>query len=609
MKAMPSKVVLLMSAAGLGLSWSGVAFASRYNNTAAGSSLTFGMAPRGEQACSAKSPDGWASCPPAQGELLRQIVAKTATQTLPLAAIAPASDHKVTLRVLDAFAATSARQTGTARTTPNTQNGESEPGGEIPLPEAPVAARATDGPVLDRLADAFTMLVVGGRAEFAGDAATEPGPIPQPASTPAPESDSVAAGDSTSTGQSHLETPEVPVASTPAFAGKPDAMFTGDRSIGGSRAATAEDPELAGLASVDQVFTSLVEVLGSQAGKTPSGTDPKHGHAAAPEPETVFPASLAHAAPEPGQLVSASSIDANDGGGFSHWRLIEADEIVVAPSHSDKILMSLAALRMDKSPDETRLGAQTKRTVVVRHVDKVLETLAMFQSRKPRQTLACTAAPGVEPSVRNPTERKASWDLPESADDSSMDCIGPKSDTVLDLLPPAADRLDTMTQQAEANRSTRPDLPIANRIERHAIGGDLVALSAEKLDEVRGGFVTDGGLRISFGIERAVYLNGNLVATTSLNIADLAKISGGQAQVTSSGTTGNIALLQNGAGNVFAAGSISSTAAGTVIQNTLDNQKINTITRIDAVVNSAGIMRSINLQSSMRSAIVDSLRR
>jgi len=46
-----------------------------------------------------------------------------------------------------------------------------------------------------------------------------------------------------------------------------------------------------------------------------------------------------------------------------------------------------------------------------------------------------------------------------------------------------------------------------------------------------------------------------------------------------------------------------------VIQNTLDNQKINTITRIDAVVNSSGIMRSINLQSSMRSAIVDSLRR
>jgi len=158
-----------MSAAGLGLSWSGAAFASRHNNTAAGSSLTFGVAPRGEETCNAKSPDGWASCPSAQGELLRQIVAKTAALTLPLAAIAPASDHKVTPRVLDAFAATSGRQTVTARTTPNTSSGESEPGDEIPFPEAPVAARVTDGPVLDRLADAFTMLVVDGRPGLAAD--------------------------------------------------------------------------------------------------------------------------------------------------------------------------------------------------------------------------------------------------------------------------------------------------------------------------------------------------------------------------------------------------------------------------------------------------------
>jgi hypothetical protein len=46
-----------------------------------------------------------------------------------------------------------------------------------------------------------------------------------------------------------------------------------------------------------------------------------------------------------------------------------------------------------------------------------------------------------------------------------------------------------------------------------------------------------------------------------------------------------------------------------VIQNTLDNQKINTITRIDAVVNSLSILKSMSLESSMRSAIVNSLRR
>ena len=75
-----------------------------------------------------------------------------------------------------------------------------------------------------------------------------------------------------------------------------------------------------------------------------------------------------------------------------------------------------------------------------------------------------------------------------------------------------------------------------------------------------------------------------------------------------SNDAGKLAVLQNGAGN-FAPGAISSTAAGTIIQNSLDNQKIQTMTRIDAVVNSAGIMRAINLQSSMQSAIVNSLRR
>jgi hypothetical protein len=84
-------------------------------------------------------------------------------------------------------------------------------------------------------------------------------------------------------------------------------------------------------------------------------------------------------------------------------------------------------------------------------------------------------------------------------------------------------------------------------------------------------------------------------------------VSGGQAQVTGTGA-GSLALVQSGTGN-FAPGSISSTAAGTVIQNTLDNQKISTITRIDAVVNSANIMRSMNLQSSMRSAVINSLQR
>jgi hypothetical protein len=163
-------------------------------------------------------------------------------------------------------------------------------------------------------------------------------------------------------------------------------------------------------------------------------------------------------------------------------------------------------------------------------------------------------------------------------------------------------------EKIEVGRHAHADLPVERQGNRGALGASVVALSAEKLDEVRGGFTTDNGLKISFGIERAVYLNGNLVTTTSLNIADLSKISGGRAQVTGDGA-GVLALVQSGSRNMFAPGTISTTAAGTVIQNTLDHQKINTITRIDAVVNSSSILRSISLESSMRSALIDSLRR
>jgi hypothetical protein len=187
--------------------------------------------------------------------------------------------------------------------------------------------------------------------------------------------------------------------------------------------------------------------------------------------------------------------------------------------------------------------------------------------------------------------------------------IGAQSEVPIDLLPAVADQADRPVLHAALAVASPPDKPMADAAGRKPIGSDRVALSADRLDEVRGGFVTDGGLKISFGIERAVYLNGNLVTTTSLNIADLSRISGGQAQQVTGAGKDALALLQSGTGNVFAPGAISSTAAGTVIQNTLDNQKINTITRIDAVVNSSGIMRSINLQSSMQSAIVNSLRR
>jgi len=148
----------------------------------------------------------------------------------------------------------------------------------------------------------------------------------------------------------------------------------------------------------------------------------------------------------------------------------------------------------------------------------------------------------------------------------------------------------------EADRKSRPS----------PFGSELLAVSEKSLDAVRGGFVSNG-LNISFGIERAVYINGALVTTTSLNMADLGRLTAGRgAPVLSSGSLG---LIQSGSGNTVAPGTFSSGSIGTVIQNTLDGQKIQNVTVINATTNSLGLLKGMNMESSLRGAISDSLRR
>ncbi len=148
-----------------------------------------------------------------------------------------------------------------------------------------------------------------------------------------------------------------------------------------------------------------------------------------------------------------------------------------------------------------------------------------------------------------------------------------------------------------------PDEPRANPLQ-----GELVALSDSKLDQMRGGFETDSGLKISFGIERAVYINGSLVTTTSLNVSDLSKLSAGQAQAAGLGNA-SLGLIQNGPSNTFAPGQIAASSVATVIQNTLNDQRIQGITLINATVNSLDLIKHANVQSSIQNALTDSLRR
>ena len=136
---------------------------------------------------------------------------------------------------------------------------------------------------------------------------------------------------------------------------------------------------------------------------------------------------------------------------------------------------------------------------------------------------------------------------------------------------------------------------------------DQVALDESRLDNIRGGFQTPGGVMLAFGIERAVYINGSLVTTTNLEVA--ANAAGTSVAPSITAGVGNLTLIQNGAGNSFITGPVSAATLGMVIQNTLNDQKIEQVLSINATVNSLQLTRAQNFESALRGALVDSLRR
>ncbi|WP_341648603.1 hypothetical protein [Thauera humireducens] len=155
-----------------------------------------------------------------------------------------------------------------------------------------------------------------------------------------------------------------------------------------------------------------------------------------------------------------------------------------------------------------------------------------------------------------------------------------------------------LTQTKARLRAAGTDAPSADKTDR--AGADLLAsaaLPSAKLDTLRGGFVAPSGLRMSFGIERAVLINGVLQSTTHLRVEDLGNIT---AKAMAAGST--VAVIQNGINNGLNV-SLPATSLATIVQNSLDNQSIQTVTTINATINSAEMMRGMRLQQSMQEAL------
>lgn len=85
-------------------------------------------------------------------------------------------------------------------------------------------------------------------------------------------------------------------------------------------------------------------------------------------------------------------------------------------------------------------------------------------------------------------------------------------------------------------------------------------VTTERLEQMRGGFQAANGMEFSFGIERAVYVNGQLVAQTQLVLANMERLLAGDRAAIVRAFSGS-QIVQNGAGNVVATAPAAAAAA------------------------------------------------
>ena len=149
--------------------------------------------------------------------------------------------------------------------------------------------------------------------------------------------------------------------------------------------------------------------------------------------------------------------------------------------------------------------------------------------------------------------------------------------------------------------------PSSARAEADGFGGaEIVPL--QELDGTRGGYKTGTGHMFSFGIEKAVYVNGILEATSSMN---LLQAGGGGSQLPQGTFPGT--LIQIGKPGDPGVGINSSAASpngfrGIIVQNSLDRQWITNVTRFSIGLNVLGAHRENNLSAVMSQQLIRSLR-
>ncbi|MGH8085600.1 MAG: hypothetical protein ACREPV_10040 [Lysobacter sp.] len=131
-----------------------------------------------------------------------------------------------------------------------------------------------------------------------------------------------------------------------------------------------------------------------------------------------------------------------------------------------------------------------------------------------------------------------------------------------------------------------------------SLGPEWVAVAPERLERMRGGFELPSGLALSFGIERVVHVNGHLVASASVHIPDVARMTAAQAQELAEMNRG--VLVQVGEGNTFTP---STAINGVAIQNTLGGQEVRALTTLNVGVGTLGMFQQLNASTALQDAL------
>jgi hypothetical protein len=125
------------------------------------------------------------------------------------------------------------------------------------------------------------------------------------------------------------------------------------------------------------------------------------------------------------------------------------------------------------------------------------------------------------------------------------------------------------------------------------------AVSETLLDEARGGFELPANLRASLVLDRSAFVNGERVAHTSARVSDIASMTASEACALAQAFT--TLVVQSGPANTFSLPDLG--AASTVIQNTLNDQHLVTLTTLDVQVNTLGAFREFNFQDGLGQAL------